>query len=113
MAALDKLGPALLALRERSGLTQERVAEETGIARDKISKYETGASGRRPALATLEKLLDFYEVDILDLGCELRRLTTERAIGTRARVAAQKVANQIRKSERDEEAGQGQPRGSK
>ena len=49
-------------LRTSSGLTQAEIAEKLGISRSTIGMYETGA--REPDFETLEKIADFFNVDI-------------------------------------------------
>lgn len=49
-------------LRLSSGLTQVEMAEKIGISRSTIGMYETGA--REPDFETLEKIADFFNVDI-------------------------------------------------
>lgn len=55
--------PMVLAeLRGRNGLTQAQLGESVGLSRSTISMYELGQ--RIPDLPTLEKLADFFNVDI-------------------------------------------------
>lgn len=49
-------------LRNAAGLTQVEIAEKLGISRSTIGMYETGA--REPDFETLEKIADFFNVDI-------------------------------------------------
>ncbi len=49
-------------LRLSCGLTQVEMAEKLGISRSTIGMYETGA--REPDFETLEKIADFFNVDI-------------------------------------------------
>lgn len=49
-------------LRISSGLTQIEIAQKLGISRSTIGMYETGA--REPDFETLEKIADFFNVDI-------------------------------------------------
>jgi transcriptional regulator with XRE-family HTH domain len=49
-------------LRNSCGLTQAEMAEKIGISRSTIGMYETGA--REPDFETLEKIADFFKVDI-------------------------------------------------
>ncbi len=49
-------------LRIASGLTQVEFAKKIGISRSTIGMYETGA--REPDFETLEKIADFFNVDI-------------------------------------------------
>ena len=52
-------------LREKMGLSQEEVAKYLGIKREMISYYETGY--RKVPLEIMEKLAEFYGVDLSDL----------------------------------------------
>lgn len=49
-------------LRISSGLTQVEFSKRIGISRSTIGMYETGA--REPDFETLEKIADFFNVDI-------------------------------------------------
>lgn len=49
-------------LRISTGLTQVEMAKELKISRSTIGMYETGA--REPDFETLEKIADFFNVDI-------------------------------------------------
>lgn len=49
-------------LRIASGLTQAEFSKRIGISRSTIGMYETGA--REPDFETLEKIADFFNVDI-------------------------------------------------
>lgn len=49
-------------LRIASGLTQSEFSKRIGISRSTIGMYETGA--REPDFETLEKIADFFNVDI-------------------------------------------------
>ncbi len=49
-------------LRNSCDLTQAEIAEKLGISRSTIGMYETGA--REPDFDTLEKIADFFNVDI-------------------------------------------------
>ena len=61
------LGPALRRLREGvAGLTQTQLAERTGIAQGRLSRYETGR--KIPDLATLDRLLTFYGTNLEGLS---------------------------------------------
>jgi transcriptional regulator with XRE-family HTH domain len=55
------LGPALRLLRETVGLKQAQVAERTGIAQNRLSRYEN--ERKLPDLRTLDRLLVCYGVD--------------------------------------------------
>lgn len=49
-------------LRVSTGLTQVEIAEKLKISRSTIGMYETGA--REPDFETLERIADFFNVDI-------------------------------------------------
>lgn len=49
-------------LRLASGLTQTEIAEKLGVSKSTISMYENG--NREPDFDTLEKIADFFNVDI-------------------------------------------------
>lgn len=55
----------LKALREKKGLTQEQLAEQLGIARQSVSKWELGIN--EPDLETLTRLCAILECDYEDL----------------------------------------------
>jgi transcriptional regulator with XRE-family HTH domain len=50
------------ALRIREGLTQEELSNKLEISRSAISMYERGE--REPDFETLEKIADFFNVDL-------------------------------------------------
>ena len=56
------MAAALVALRERKGVTQFEVAVATGIMPQSISAYERGRNV--PTLAKLQKLADYYGVSL-------------------------------------------------
>lgn len=58
-------------LRGRLGWDQEKLAEESGVSRDTISKLENGMR-RRPHGGTLMKISRALGVDLLDLAGEPR-----------------------------------------
>ena len=49
-------------LRMREGYTQDTLAEALGISRSAVSMYENG--NREPDFETLEKIADFFNVDM-------------------------------------------------
>jgi len=53
------LGKNLRAARERLGLTQEQVAERSGVQAGEVSRIETGK--RDPKVSTLERLAKAVE----------------------------------------------------
>ena len=59
---MPQLTDMLIYLRKRAGLTQQELAEKTGLTRSTIGMYETGK--REPDLETLEVFADFYNVDM-------------------------------------------------
>lgn len=60
MAAMTALGPNLREARERLELTQEQVAERSGVYAGEISRIELGK--RDPQISTLERLAKAVEV---------------------------------------------------
>lgn len=52
----------LIFLRKRARLTQQELADMTGLSRSAIGMYETGK--REPDLETFELFADFYNVDM-------------------------------------------------
>ena len=59
---MTQLCDMLIYLRKRARLTQQELAEKTGLTRSAIGMYETGK--REPDLETLEIFADFYNVDM-------------------------------------------------
>lgn len=59
------LGKRILALRNKKGLTQEELAERTGLSNTYIAMLETGK--RTPSLEALYKLADALNVRIVDI----------------------------------------------
>ena len=57
-----ELYETLRALRRRSGLTQEEVAEQVGLTRQAISSYESGRT--QPDLDMLARLAEVYHTDL-------------------------------------------------
>ena len=62
---LAKIGSFLQQLRKEKGLTQEQIAEQTGVARRTVSRWETGSN--MPDLDVLIELSDFYEIDLREI----------------------------------------------
>lgn len=63
-------------LRLSNGLTQAEISSKLGISRSTIGMYETGA--REPDFKTLEKIADFFNVDIdYLLGRNHKNISTE------------------------------------
>jgi transcriptional regulator with XRE-family HTH domain len=65
MAPKERMASRLKAIRERRGLTQEQLAEKSGVSRTYLARLETGRQD--PTLSTLEKLAKA-------LGVKVRRL---------------------------------------
>lgn len=95
-AMFDELGRILAELRKEAGLTQQELADRSGISAAMISGYEQGKND--PKLATLGKLLNGLGVGIEELGRRLRevrgprRLETQRAQGHLPATTAVKVS---------------------
>lgn len=62
---LMKIGTFLQELRKEKGLTQEQLAEQLGVARRTVSRWETGAN--MPDLDILVELSDLYAVDLREI----------------------------------------------
>ena len=62
---LIKIGSFLQDLRKEKGLTQVQLAEQTGVARRTVSRWETGSN--MPDLDILIELADFYDVDLREI----------------------------------------------
>ena len=62
---LEKIGTFLQALRKEKGLTQEMLAEQVGVSRRTVSRWETGSN--MPDLDILIEMSDFYDVDLREL----------------------------------------------
>ena len=60
-----KIGIFLQQLRKEKGLTQEQLAEMTGVARRTVSRWETG--NNLPDIDILIRLSDLYAVDLREL----------------------------------------------
>jgi len=61
----QKLGKKIQALRKDVGITQEKLAERTGLDRTYISDIERGV--RNPSLKSLQKLADALHTSLSDL----------------------------------------------
>lgn len=62
MARFDRVGAAIVMLRERTGLSQKDLADLAGITPAMLSNYETGA--KRPSLRTFGLILDALDVSL-------------------------------------------------
>lgn len=61
------LSEKIYALRRKSGLSQEQLAEKIGVSRQAISKWEGGLS--TPELDKLKALSEYFQVTMDDLIC--------------------------------------------
>lgn len=68
---LARVGTFLQELRKEKGLTQEQLAERTGVARRTVSRWETGRN--LPDLDILMELADLYAVDLREILSGERR----------------------------------------
>ncbi len=62
---LVKIGKFLQELRKEQGLTQEQLAEQIGVARRTVSRWETGSN--MPDMDILIELSDLYAVDLREI----------------------------------------------
>ncbi|MGN1414471.1 MAG: helix-turn-helix domain-containing protein [Anaerovoracaceae bacterium] len=60
-----KIGGFLRDLRKEKGFTQEQLAEQFGISRRTVSRWETGSN--MPDLDLLIEMADFYDVELREL----------------------------------------------
>ena len=73
MDAKTALRDSLRALRMGKRLTQEKVAEESGLATRAYQHYERGE--QEPTLSKLLALADFYDISLDELVGRKRRRT--------------------------------------
>ena len=59
---MSSFSDMLTYLRKRENLSQQELAEKTGLTRSAIGMYETGK--REPDFETLEKIADFFNVNM-------------------------------------------------
>ena len=59
---MSHFSDTLVSLRKERGLSQQQVAEDTGLSRSAIGMYETGK--REPDMETLKKFTDYFHVDM-------------------------------------------------
>ena len=62
------LGERIKALRRRAGLSQEQVAEQVGVSRQAVAKWEAGQSA--PSTENLRKLAQVLQVGLEELAGE-------------------------------------------
>ena len=61
---LVKIGAFLQALRRENGLTQEQLAEQIGVSRRTVSRWETGSN--MPDLDVLMELSDYLSWNAIE-----------------------------------------------
>lgn len=66
-----KIGKLLQELRKEKGITQEQLAEQVGVSRRTVSRWETGSN--MPDLDILIELSDLYDVELRELLSGERR----------------------------------------
>ena len=62
---LAKMGAFLKKLRKEKNITQDQLAEEMGVARRTVSRWETGSN--MPDMDILIDISDFYKVDLREI----------------------------------------------
>lgn len=62
------LSEKIYALRRKSGLSQEQLAEKIGVSRQAISKWEGGLS--TPELDKLKALSEYFQITMDELICD-------------------------------------------
>lgn len=70
----QKIGGFLKELRQEKQITQEQLAEQMGVSRRTVSRWETG--NNLPDLSVLVELADFYNVDLNEIFRGERRSET-------------------------------------
>lgn len=100
------LGKALASARQRARLSQEKVAEATGLSRVVLSYYESGR--RQPPLGTLLALARLYEVSLPALlegleepvsaqpASEILYRAAPRALAERPRIGVQRFSELVK-----------------
>lgn len=59
---MSHFSDTLISLRKSHGLSQQMLAEKTGLTRSAVGMYETGR--REPDMETLKLLAEFFHVDM-------------------------------------------------
>ena len=59
---MSHFSDTLISLRKMYGMTQQQVADRTGLTRSAVGMYETGK--REPDFETLQQIAEFYHVDM-------------------------------------------------
>lgn len=75
MVRFEKLGPALVLLRKRQGMTQKAVAEAAGMNSSRLSNYES--NGKNLSARSLWRLLVALDCSFVDLEAALRFVSGE------------------------------------
>ena len=75
MVRFEKLGPALVLLRKRQGMTQKAVAEAAGMNSSRLSNYES--NGKNLSARSLWRLLRALDCSFVDLEAALRFVSGE------------------------------------
>ena len=70
----QKIGGFLKELRLERQMTQEQLAEQIGVSRRTVSRWETG--NNLPDLSVIVELADFYGVDLNEIFRGERRKET-------------------------------------
>ena len=70
-----KLEEKLIRLRRDNGLSQLKIAEELGVSRQAVSRWEVGAA--LPSTENLKRLAELYKVSIDELLMECSELDSE------------------------------------
>ena len=70
----QKIGGFLKELRQEKQITQEQLAEQMGVSRRTVSRWETG--NNLPDLSVLVELADYYNVDLNEIFRGERRSET-------------------------------------
>ena len=72
------VGEALRELRRARGLTQQQLANATGVRRAAVSDYERGVTS--PNLESLDRLLVALQADLTDFSAALRMVPIRRRL---------------------------------
>jgi transcriptional regulator with XRE-family HTH domain len=86
MTFLESIGPAIRLLRKKARLTQRDLAEASGVSKNILSNWETGAT--QPSMGSLIKVLEALDVDLLDFHHTIRQLTGKAAEARAKRLPA-------------------------
>lgn len=70
MAKTD-FGKRLRQIRKERGISQAKLAKETGILQQSVSYYELGVN--EPVLSSLIKIADFFDIALDELAGRVRK----------------------------------------